>query len=391
MSTDQDAQHVIVVSRSEDLATEFLSVLDSDPHRPLHAVVAAEGISVRLPPGGAERRLAALKPLIAATSPAEPVDRGRLASLLAPALPEAVTVWTHFPADERRDRARVGWLAALACAGLPVRHAVGVSSHYQIVSDLTVSLSAQQVRTKLAFLNEHAAALLGDLTPRRVPTEAIAACERFLRMHADEANLMYALLHSVEDDASLAVDPWGFRQYGYEQERLRGTAAWVGRHVAAGSGLLVEVGSCEGALTTLLLDAGHRVLACEPNGRFRARLADAVSARAEVSAEPFEDLVHQPRRAAAYLLVEMLYYVEDLSIIDDLRVELLFLAVNHEELRDRVEPWLACARMWEEVERVELVTPRIDFVCRDRVYRRKQGSVGVLCRRRGVQRVDANA
>lgn len=391
MSTEQDAVDVIVVCRPEDLATEFLSVLDDDPQRPVHAVFAAEGISVPLPTGGAERRLAALKPLVTATA-GQTGDRNQMASLMAPFLRQAATVWTHCPADERRDRARVGWLTALVCAGLPVLHAFGVSSHYQIVSELTVPLSVDQVKVKLAFLNEHAAALLDDRTPRRVPTEAIAACERFLRLDAEEANRMHALLHSVEIDASLAVDPWGFHQYGYEQERIRGTAEWVGRHVVPGSGRLIEVGSCEGTLTNLLLNAGHLVLACEPNGRFRSRLLDVVDARAEVTAEPLENLLREPlRTAVAYLLIEMLYCVEELTILDDVPAELLFLAVNAEELRDRVEPWLAGGRTWEAVERVELVAPRVDFVCGDRVYRRKQGSVGILCRRRGRHGVGTSA
>lgn len=379
--------NVVVACYPEDLATEFLSVLDSSPNESVRAVFAAKGTAVSLPQGGAAARLAAVEPHVASVAqPDAPIERSRLASVLRASFNEGATVWTHCPADERRDRAKVGWLTALASTGPAVLHAVGMSSHYQFLSDVTVPLSVEQARLKLGFLHKHASALVcDDLTPRHIQTEAVAACERFVRLTPAEADRMHALLHSLDDDASLTADPWDFRQSRYECERLGQTVQWVGRHVAPG-GLLVEVGSCEGALTVQLLEAGHRVIACEPNDRFRRRLTDAVNQRAEVAAYSLEDLVRvRAVPAAAYLLVEMLYYVDDLSIVDDVPSNLLFLAVNGEEQQHRVDPWLTASPAWELLERVELVSPRIDFVCGDRAYRRKEGCVGVLCRRVDAQ------
>lgn len=143
------------------------------------------------------------------------------------------------------------------------------------------------------------------------------------------------------------------------------------------------MGSCEGALTAILLDAGHRVLACEPNDRFRDRLQDAVTGRAKIVPYTIEDLLRdRPAPDAAYLLIERLYHVDALSVIDDVPADLLFVAVSGDELRNRVEPWLTASPAWEPVERVELVAPRLDFVCGNRAYRRKDGSIGMLCRRR---------
>lgn len=379
--------NVVVACYPEDLATEFLSVLDSSPSEPLRAVFAADGIVVRLPPGGAAARLTAVAPHVDITTrPDGLIDRSRLASLLGAFLDQGAAVWTHCPADERRDRATVGWLTALASSGSEVLHAVGVSSHYQLLSDVTVPLSADQTRLKLDFLCNNASALIrDDLAPRHIPTEAVAACERFVRLIPAEAGRLHALLHSMDDDASLMDDPWGFRHSRYERERLHRTADWVSYHVTPG-GLLVEVGSCEGALTVQLLEAGHQVMACEPNDRFRNRLTAAVKQRAEIAACSLEDLVHvRAVPAVAYLLIEMLYYVDDLSIMDNLPSSLLFLAVNTVEMRERVDPWLAASPAWEFLERVELVAPRIDFVCGNRVYRRKEGCVGVLCRRVGAR------
>lgn len=377
--------NVVVACYPEDLATEFLSVLDSSPHEPLQAVFAAGGTAVPLPAGGAAARLAALEPHVAATIQADvPVERSRLASLLRAYLGEDTTVWTHCPADERADRATVGWLTALASTGSGVLHAVGMSPHYQFLSDVTVPLTVEQARLKLDFLHQHAAALVCDEGSRRyIPTGAAAACERFVRLSPAEANRMYALLHGMSDDASLSADPWDFWHSPYERERLERTTAWIGRHVVPGA-LLVEAGSCEGALTVQLLEAGYRVVACEPNGRFRERLTDTVNQDAEVTAYSLEDLARERAvPAAAYLLIEMLYYVDDLSIVDNLPSSLAFLAVNSDEERQRVGPWLAASPAWELLERVELVAAQIDFVCGNRVYHRKEGCVGLLCRRVG--------
>lgn len=376
--------NVVVASYPEDLATEFLSVLDREPADTLPAVLVSDGVVVSLPAGGARSRLTALAPYVDAAGESGPlIEESRLASLLRDAIPDGRKVWTHCPADERRDRARIGWLTARVHASGPVLHSVGVSSHYQFLSDVATQLTVEQVRLKLEFLEAHASALVCDnLSPRHIPTAAVPACERFVCLTVAQADRMYALLHSTEDDASLTADPWDFRNSEYECERLRQTAEWVGRRVAPESGLLVEIGACEGALTARLLDAGYCLIACEPNERFRTRLADVAKHRAKVRPDSLEGLLQRvPVPARAYLLIEMLYYLGDLSILNDVPSDLLFLTCSAEELRQRVDPWLAASTTWQPVELVQLVAPRVDFVCADRVYRRKDGSVGLLCSR----------
>lgn len=382
MTSESRCLDVIVVCRPEDVATEFLSVLDRDTQAPVQVVIAAEGSVAPLAPGRARDRLAALATCVrAATHQVSHLEASAdVAGLVGPLLDGGATVWTHCPADERRDRARVGWLTALACQGRTVLYAVGVSSHFQFVTDVTVQLSADQVELKLQYLHDHAAAQVRAWT---VATESVAACERFFTLPASAATHLYALLHSVEEEASLAVDPWCFRASHYERERLRRTAAWVSRHVAPGSGRVVEVGSCEGALTELLLASGHTLVASEPNGRFHQRMREAVTGRADVTADSLEELARKRQlSAAAYLLIEMLYYVDDLSVIDALPTNVVMLAVNSEELRERVDPWLAAGQEWDVADTCELVAPRVDFVCGRVAYRRKQGSVGLLCLRR---------
>jgi len=376
--------NVVVACRPEDLATEFLSVLDTVPDEPLLAVLAGRSDVLPLPRGGAADRLGAVALHLAApTSGLPPRRAGELPALLCDAVPAYSTVWTHCPADERPDRAEVGWLTGITTVGRRVFHSVGVSSHYQFLSDVTVPLTVEQVEVKFDFLRRHAAEVSGEgHLGRPIRTEDVAACERFVLLTGGEADQLYSLLHSLDEAASVATDPWDFRHSPYEVERLTRTAQWIDRHVTSG-GLLVEIGSCEGALTTVLLNAGHHVLAAEPNDRFRRRLQDAIVGRAAVVPHTVEDLLrYRSVPAAAYLLIEMLYYVQSLSVLDDVPADLLFVAVNGDEMRDRVEPWLIVSAAWEPVEQVELVAPRLDFVCGNRAYRRKDGSVGVLCRRR---------
>lgn len=76
---------------------------------------------------------------------------------------------------------------------------------------------------------------------RPIRTEDVAACERFVRLTAGEADRLHSLLHSLGDAASVAADPWDSRNSPYEAERFTQTVRWISRHVTPGS-LLVRDG-----------------------------------------------------------------------------------------------------------------------------------------------------
>lgn len=368
---------VVVAAHPEDLVAEFLSVLDRDLTQPLQVVTATSNAAATIPAGSVGRRHDALRRLVAGTAHSTgPIHPARLAALLNDLPTAEATVWTHCPADERADRARVGWLTAQECSPESVLHSVGASLKYQFRCEVNQPLSTEQIHLKL---NVPGIA--------KLPTEAVAACERFTRLTAEEASGLYALRHSLDVDASVVSDPWDFAHSPYEADRLRNTSTWISRHIPPGSGTLVEIGSCEGALTTQLLDTGHDVVANEPDERFRSRLETALNGRANITTAPLEALVLDAP-AAAYLLIEMIYYLDDLSVLDGLPADLMLIGVAPDYFSRRVEPWLTASQVWELVEHVELTPARVEFVCGDRVYQRKAGSTGVLCRRTTPTRPD---
>lgn len=180
-------------------------------------------------------------------------------------------------------------------------------------------------------------------------------------------------------------DPWEFATSAYEAERLDTTVAWIAGHCPPGSGPLVEAGACEGALTTRLVDKGFTVHATEPNPVFRHRLAAHAGDGAHIHAESLEDLAARPELpGAAYLLIEMLYYGQDLALLDRLPADLVFVALAPETLAARLTPWLEHTPHWEKADETPLVAPALEAVCGGRAYLSKRGSIGVLLRRTGV-------
>ncbi|MFK8844491.1 hypothetical protein [Streptomyces sp. Ac-502] len=145
----------------------------------------------------------------------------------------------------------------------------------------------------------------------------------------------------------------------------------------------MEVGACEGALTARLAADGFSVHAAEPNPHFRDRLVAAQrdTDAVRVGAEDLAELAKNGPEGAAYLLVEMLYYGQDLALLDDLPTGLLFLALEPEALETRLRPWLATSTVWRPVEEIRLVAPRVEPVCGGRAYLSKRGSVGLVLRR----------
>lgn len=382
---------IVVVLRAEDAVLDFLSVL-ADGEAAL--VLADHGRTLTFPAtqSPAERLARIAGHVRPADDDAGACGPGSLAELVREVDGDRDTrLWTHSPADNRRSRGRVGRDTAIGCAGRDVRHAVGYSPFLQVVSDLDRALERELVAAKLDFVNRACEHLLTAPSPEYVvQTPRIPATERFFRADADERERLFALLASLDDEAASIPDPWEFGDSPYEKDRLDATAAWVLGHRAATGEPLVEVGACEGALTRRLVAAGRAVHATEPNPLFRKRLGEAVggTGNVRVSSEDLAELAELTEiaarsrpRSGAHLLIEMLYYGQDLGLLDRLPTDHLFVALEPDAMNSRVRPWLAASATWQEVESVHLVPPRVETVCAGRAYLIKRGSDGLLLRR----------
>ncbi|WP_326609528.1 nodulation S family protein [Streptomyces scopuliridis] len=392
---------IVVVLRAEDAVLDFLSVLTDDGGGETRVILADRAETLILGAGmDAPERLA----LIA--SHVGPVTDG-IASpgpeILAPLLRQAAAgrpcrIWTHSPADNRRSRGRLGRDTALARAAdaedadadltrAELRHAVGFSPYLQILSDLDRPLGREHIAAKLDFVNGSCGHLLAEADPEFVvQTPHVPAVERFFDTDPDQRERLFALLASLDDEAASVVDPWEFGSSPYEARRLDATAAWVReRCTGVGSaGTLVEVGACEGALTHRLAAAGFTVRATEPNAVFRPRLTAALAGTDGVTvdgADLAELAKEDAPRATAQLLIEMLYYGQDLALLDDLATDLVFVALEPDALASRVRPWLERSATWRADEEIVLVPPQLETVCAGRAYLSKRGSVGLLLRR----------
>ncbi|MFC9028610.1 hypothetical protein [Streptomyces arboris] len=391
---------IVAVLRAEDAVLDFLSVLTApeslhrqDEGHEVHVLLGDTGEHLVLPAGlpPAERLAAVARHIRPVDESAASPGPEALAGLIEAAARGAeARLWTHSPADTRRSRGRLGRDAAAAVApgGPPVLHAVGHSPYLQFISDLDRPLDRAGVEAKLAFVNRHCGHLLRtDSAEYVVQTGRVHATERFFEAGpAEERERLFALLASLDEDAATVPDPWEFATSAYEAERLDRTVAWIAEHCPPDSGPLIEVGACEGALTTRLAEKGFTVHATEPNPAFRRRLTDAVGDTARVHPASLEELAARPELpGAAYLLIEMLYYGQDLALLDRLPAGLVFVALEPETLATRLTPWLASAPHWEQAGcATPLVAPALETVCGGRAYLSKRGSVGVLLRRTGA-------
>ncbi|MEV8335869.1 SAM-dependent methyltransferase [Streptomyces niveus] len=376
---------IVVVLRAEDVVLDFLSVL-TDGESAL--VLADHGRTLAFPAGRspAERLAEIARHVRPADDGARSPGPGALAELVREAGGDRdARVWTHSPADNRRSRGKVGRDTAIGCAGREVRHAVGYSPFLQVVSDIDRPLERELVATKLDFVNRACEHLLTEQSAEYVvQTPHIPATERFFHTDADERERLFALLASLDDEAASVPDPWEFGSSPYEKDRLDATAAWVLGHRAGTGDSLVEVGACEGALTHRLAAAGRTVHATEPNPLFRTRLSEAVrgTESVRVSADDLAALTEEGRpRAGAHLLIEMLYYGQDLGLLDRLPTDHVFVALEPATMDTLLRPWLAASATWRKVESVRLVPPRVETVCAGRAYLIKRGSDGLLLRR----------
>ncbi|MET7578557.1 methyltransferase domain-containing protein [Streptomyces microflavus] len=389
---------IVAVLRAEDAVLDFLSVLTApgptgrqDESPEVHVLFGDTAEHLVLPAGvpTAERLDAVARHVRPVDeSAASPGPAATAALIEAAAQGGPARLWTHSPADTRRGRGRLGRDAAAAVApgGPPVLHAVGHSPYLQFISDLDRPLDRAGAEAKLAFVNRHCGHLLRTESAEHVVTTGrVHATERFFSAGPQERERLFALLASLDEDAASVPDPWEFATSAYEAERLDSTVAWIAGHCPPGSGPLVEVGACEGALTTRLAEKGFTVHATEPNAAFRRRLTDAVGGTARVHPASLEELAARPELpGAAYLLIEMLYYGQDLALLDRLPADLVFVALEPETLATRLTPWLESAPHWEKADETTLVAPALETVCGGRAYLGKRGSIGVLLGRTGV-------
>lgn len=361
---------------------DFLSVLDPGQGREVHLVIADRGAYLRLPIGvPLAGRLAPLAELLGAGGEGDkPFSPGSAAEAIALETGDVpATIWTHSPADTRERRGRWG-LDLAAAVRAPVQHAIGDAGSFQWATDLDVRLDQPLIEAKLDFVNTHCADLLGGdeddenaLLTRRVPS-----VERFFASTPDERARLFALMGGMSSDAAQVPDPWEFGTSQYENERLDATAAWVRGHLDPAAGRVIEVGACEGALTRRLLRDGYSVDATEPNAIFLARLHEQVEGDVQILPHSFEELTTTKRlTGSAYLLIEMLYYGQDLTLLDRFPTDRVFVSMNPAALAEQNWP-----PAWFVEQELDLVLPRFEPVVGGRAYLRKQGSRGVLLRRR---------
>lgn len=373
---------VVAVTRPEDVVVDFLSVLDPGSGREVHLVIADRGAYLRLPAGvPLAGRLAPLADLLQSSGEgAKPFSPGSAADAIALETGDvAATIWTHSPADIRAHRGR--WALDLAAAvRAPVRHAVGDAHRYQWRTELDVSLDQSLIDAKLDFVNTHCAELLrlDDEDENALPTQRVPSVERFFDAGPDERARLFAVMGSRGADAALVADPWEFATSPYEIERLDATAAWVREHLDPAAGRVIEVGACEGALTRRLLDDGYRVDATEPDHAFLARLHENIEGDVRIHPHSFEDLTTTRRlTGSAYLLIELLYHGQDLTLLDRFPTDRLFVSLEPAELAQQIWP-----AAWSIEQELDLVLPRVETVVGGRAFLRKRGSRGILLRRR---------
>jgi hypothetical protein len=181
--------------------------------------------------------------------------------------------------------------------------------------------------------------------------------------------------HTLPAGEPVVLDPVEVAASPYEQERLDATVEWVRRHLDPIAGRVIEVGAHEGALTRRLLADGYSVDATEPNDVFLERLRSNVTGDVRIHPHSFEHLATTARlTGSAYLLIEVLYYGQDLSLLDRFPTDRLFVAMEAGELARQVWP-----AAWSVEEEIELVAPRLEELAG--ALLRKRGSRGVLLRR----------
>lgn len=294
-------------------------------------------------------------------------------------------VWTHSPCDPRPARARAARWAVEHGELRRIWFAARGNDEFGFLHDVAAPLEPSALADKLRLVADHLPDLLHETGHERSLTAAAASSiESFVALDRHEALRMTALARSLAAPPSAIADPWQFHVSSFERDRIDRTVAWVARETTGRDGPLLEVGSCEGAMTVALLDRGLPVVASEPDERFRARLSKAVGARARVLGVAAEQLADAPDvpPGGVWLFAELLYYFDDFSFLDRCPVETLLITASPAFVRDRVLPWIAASSVWTVCRQADLVAPRLEWLLPGKVFQRKIGSSGVVCWRR---------
>lgn len=368
---------VVVAAFAEDLLLEFSTVIEGAPA--VTCIIAGSGGPlVRTMPAGGD---------VGAT--VAQMMRGCHASHAASSKPLALDpadrVWTHSPLDFRPARARTTEWAARILGAAEMHCTAFATEEFGCLVDTSEALSRAAVSAKLRFAEQ----LCGQMGERAASAADVRAAEAFVTLNSRDVQRLAALAPGASARVSAVYDPWDFRTSAYEQERIARTADWVAAAPGRHPGPVLEVGSCEGAMTQALLDRGVVVVASEPDRRFRARLIDRLGASTRVLDASLEALAARDGSvlAAAWTLVEVLYYCRDLTVLDRARADALFVAASVGFVREVLRPWLAGSDVWHLEHETNLIEPRFEWLVPGRVYQRKAGSVGLaLVRRRPVTR-----
>lgn len=372
--------HSVIAHSVVDVLSEFMSILDSPEENVCVVLTGHGGRTVTLPPEELDARVARL------LREAGPVGTGGTPDSLelSPSAEYGSVWWAHNPADWRGPQARSGLLAARAAGGRPVRYAVGHAGHSQFAVDRAHPLDGRLLGAKLDALNRLPPELLsGDGEQPRVITATAPSCEQFFSLGPQQAEHLYYLLYAPLGQVEVPPDPWGLDTSAYERERLSATCRWV-RETLGGTGFtVVEPGACEGALTAPLRETGLTVVPTEPHDEFRRRLSRRLGP-AGVTADTVEELAEKRHLPAdAYLLAEIFYYLDDISVVDGLPTDLLLVTSSPEFIESSVHPWFSGPGKgkWRPDGQRTLVPPRMDFLVDGVAYQRKRGSVGLVYRR----------
>ncbi len=373
--------HAVIAYSVVDVLSEFLSILDSPDEKVRVVLTGLGGRTVELPPEGLEARVERLLREAAPGDPAAVPD----APVLGPAAEDGAVWWAHNPADWRAEQARSGLLAARAAGGRPVRYAVGHAGHSQFAVDRAHPLDGRLLGVKLDALNRLPPELLSGAGERQpqVITATAPSCEQFFSLGPGQAEHLHYLLYAPLGHVEVPPDPWGLDTSAYERERVAATTRWVRETLGGTDFTVVEPGACEGALTAPLRASGLTVTATEPHDEFRRRLSGRLGTTG-LTADTLEELAskrHFP--ADAYLLAEIFYYIDDISVVDGLPTDLLLITSSPEFIESSLLPWFSGPGKgkWRLTGRRTLVPPRMDFLVEGVAYQRKRGSVGLVCRR----------
>lgn len=372
----------IVAVTAGAVVLDFLSILEGSTGEPVTIHLTSSRLSLDLAANTTlDERLEVLAGHVSPSSATWSRRDGShewLATSLASRAP--ATVWTHSPADDRRAHRDAARDATRSLHGAPFQYAAGSTSFLQVSGEVVHPLRREAVAAKLRFVNEHCADLLGADDPETAVTTArVPATEVFHPATAEQVERAWALMSSLDDGAADVVDPWDLMTSAYEGARLDQTASWIASMLPRGA-LVVEPGACEGQLTRRLLELGLEVVASEPNPAFRERLRERVGGAAVVRSETLEQLATAGApRADAYVLIEMLYYGQELDLLDSLPTDAVFVSASPERMRV-VDTWLAGRRHWS-CSRRTLTAPRLEEVSAGLAHLVKRGSRGALLNR----------